>query len=247
MKHLLVSLHDVAPPFERDILDQLDELERIGQFPVSLKVVPNWHGVHPLSESPRLLTSVKAWHNAGSEIVLHGNEHRRQGAWRGSPIRRARAGLFAPDAAEFMSMDGIQAMKSVESALDELEKCGLSRPTSFSAPGWLLSDEAQNAIAESGFQYLIGMQSILDLKCGSLLWTPSAGFMGGGSLHEAGIAALGSLTHPLVQRLGVIKVYLHPDVSGRRRWLRTVMQIDRLLRDGWTATTFAALMNESAR
>lgn len=254
---MVVGIHDVAPPFEEEIRSQLEALSRAGVDRVTLKVVPCWHGRTALSASPTLIELLSEHVTAGSQLVLHGFQHRPRGPWLGSPIRRTRARLFARSAAEFMTLSGPDAASAVRSGMAELRRCGLPPPDTFCAPGWLITDEAESAIAEAGMRYLVGMFSIQDLQERRLQWLPSFGHMGAGPLHELGIHALGRLVSPIWNRTGRVQVYLHPESrsggtpgSDRRAgvrfgpdWMRTVQAVEALRRNGWEPVTFRDLMD----
>lgn len=244
MRRVIVSLHDVAPPYEADIRAQLEELRRLSVERCVLKVVPNWHGQHQLSRSPSLIDLLVRQVNAGSQVILHGYRHEPVGVWRGSPARMARARLFASRAAEFMTMSGAEARLAVERGLDELERSDLPPPDTFCAPGWLLSDEAENAVTEAGIRYLVGMFSLQDLRRRTLRWVPARGYMGAGRLHGCGAGVLAAMVGAVAGRATVRKVYLHPDTSGRRGWLKTINLVRDLLDSGWEPSTFGDLARE---
>ena len=237
-KSLIVSLHDVAPPFDVDIEAQLTALEELGIRRLVLKVVPNWHGQHPLSASPYFVERLQEWVVIGSQVVLHGVEHQPHGELRGSPARHLRARLFAARAAEFMTLSTVEATRMVEAGQAELARAGLPNPHTFCPPGWLMSDEAEEGVAESGIRVVTGMLSWRDLSVRRLHWLPARGYMGGGFAHEAGIRALDGIVGSSARRSTVLKIYLHPDTSGRRRWMGMVRRIAVLIEDGWDPTTF---------
>jgi predicted deacetylase len=234
----VVSIHDVAPPFESDLRAQLSALEAIDLDRLVLKVVPRWHGDHRISEARSLIDAIKQKMETGSQIVLHGLEHQPRGHWVGSPSRVLRARLFAPGAAEFMTLSGREAHDSVLEGLDELRLADLSAPDTFCAPGWLMSDESRDAVARAGMRYLTGMFEFRDFSRGTTRRLASMGYMGAGDLQERGVRALNQMVAMGVECADGIKIYLHPDVSGRRRWQGTVDLVARLLSEGWRASTF---------
>lgn len=236
---LVVSLHDVGPPFEDEIRAQVAALANIGIRRLVLKVVPSWHGAYPISSASSLTGYLRDLVSSGCQVVLHGYEHRPRGPWRGSPIRRTRGRVFATDSAEFLTLSAEEAREAVRRGLNEFLAAGLPLPDTFSAPGWLLTDEAEDAIVEAGIRRLIGMFSIQDLRSQRLYWLPSLGYMGGGRLHQLGVAALNRLVEPSMRRAFAVKVYLHPDPSRRRRWMPMIQTLDAMVDQGaWHASTF---------
>src|SRR5687767_8635057 len=78
---LLVSIHDVAPPFGTEV-DALYRLcRRYGVTP-ALLAVPNWHGGAPLAGAPALLKWLRARADEGADILLHGERHDEAGSAR---------------------------------------------------------------------------------------------------------------------------------------------------------------------
>src|SRR6185437_1661955 len=119
-RRVIVSLHDVAPPFADAIQVQLQMLAEIGVRRVSLMVVPNWHGAAPLDSSPGFVSLLQAQVAAGSQLILHGFEHRPAAhrPFAGPWLSRLRARLFAADAAECLTL-------SVDATVDAL-RCGVA-------------------------------------------------------------------------------------------------------------------------
>jgi len=246
-RSLVVTLHDIAPPFEVEIRAQLAQLAAVGVQRCVLKVVPNWHGSHPLSESPSLVELLRSQLAAGSELVLHGLEHRPHGPLRGTPWSRLRGTVFAPDAAEFLTLSPAAAARAVREGFDLLEEAGLPRPSAFCAPGWLLTGDIRAALAGAGIRYLIGMFSVHDLRTARTYRLPAIGYMGASPGQEAGIRLLNSMIRrTILPRAAVAKVYLHPQGGMHNAALcRTLAELANMVgRDGWVPTTYAGMSRE---
>ncbi|HZS93366.1 MAG TPA: DUF2334 domain-containing protein, partial [Chloroflexota bacterium] len=181
---MIVSLHDVAPPFENEIRAQLDALAAAGIDRVALKVVPNWHDRYPLDSCPSFLDLLRKREAAGDQIVLHGYEHRTLLPYRGHWSRRLRGELFAPGVAEFLSLDESSMERRVRDGAQIIARAGLLRPDTFCAPGWLLGPGAENALRRAGMRRLIGMWSVVDLASARRRRIPAIGYMGVGGMHE---------------------------------------------------------------
>jgi predicted deacetylase len=212
----------------------------------ALNIVPNWHGSHLLSSSPSLLDLLREQAAAGSELVLHGLEHRRQGRLTGPIWSRLRAELFAGDAAEFLSLGSEDAAGAVRRGFDIFAQAELPEPSTFCAPGWLLTRQAIAALAGTGIRRIAGMFSVVDLTSERRCWLPSIGHMGASTGQEAGVQLMNLLVgHTLVRAAGAVCVYLHPQRreqgSGERR---TLAAVARLVDDGWVPTTYRELCEE---
>jgi uncharacterized protein len=248
-RRVIVSLHDVAPPFEAAIRAQLALLASAGVRRVALKVVPDWHGAYPLSDAPSLVALLHEQLAAGSQIVLHGFAHQpyKHRPFQGPGLSRTRARLFASDAAEFLTLSADEAAEALRRGITAFERAGLPRSDTFCAPGWLHNAEALAALKREGFRYLVDMFVMRDLWEGRSVWTPPVGYMGGGPRQELGVQILNGIVRQTALRVApVAKVYLHPqgDPTGaivRRR----VAELARMItRDGWRPSTFAEVCGD---
>lgn len=243
-RKLVVAIHDVAPPFEREVRAELRMLAAVGVRRCVLKVVPNWHGSYPLPEAASFVALLRAELAAGSELVLHGLEHRRRGPSRGPWAGRLRAALFAGDAAEFLTLNPTEVGQAVREGLDLFARAGLPAPSTFCAPGWLFTVEAEQAIREAGMRWLIGMFSVRDLRTLRRRRVPGFGYMGAAPGQEFGVQILNRLVQRLaIDRATVAKVYLHPQGnlhSSALRW--TLARLGEMVgRRGWRPATYAEL------
>ena len=239
---LIVELHDVAPPFERQIREQLTYLTRAGVHRVVLMVVPNWHGRFPIANCRSLIDLLHRQNDAGSEVVLHGIEHRSRGPLRGSAAARLRAALFASETAEFLTLECNEAYESLAEGIRTLQEIGLPRPVTFCAPGWLLAPDLAPVVGQVGIQRIAGMFFVRDLHAGASKWLPGTGYMGAHPLHETGVQILNRIVggagtiHPRIS-----KAYLHPQSSDGNPAVKRVLDaiVNRIRSDDCEVTTYA--------
>jgi predicted deacetylase len=163
----------------------------------------------------------------------------------GSVLARTRARLFAPQAAEFLTLSPDQAHTAIESGLAELERVSLGKPSTFCAPAWLMPSEYKSLLRAAGISRYVGMFSLEDLDSGLRKHIPGFGYMGGPGLHELGIRSLNRITRAVAGHASTIKVYLHPDVTGRRGWQRTVQTLEPLIhRHDYRIETYCAIFDK---
>lgn len=243
---LVVAVHDVAPPFETEVRAQLATLTAVGVRRRVLKVVPNWHGGHPLPKAASLVDLLQAELASGSELVLHGLEHRQRGALRGRWADRLRAVGFAGGAAEFLALTAPDATRAALEGLALFAQAGLPRPQGFCAPAWLIAPGAEIAIRELGFRRLIGMFSVRDLRTGHRRWLPSSGYMGTSRGQEAAVGLLNALVRVPAARASAVKVYLHPQGNPDNQALRQTLDAIATMVHEWRCqpTTYAELCDE---
>lgn len=249
IRRVVVSLHDVAPPFADAIQTQLQMLAEIGVRRVSLMVVPNWHGAHPLHESPSFVRLLQTQVDAGSQLVLHGFEHRPAdhrpfaGPW----LSRVRGRLFAADAAECLTLSAAETADALRQGVACFAQARLPQPTTFCAPGWLYNAQTLAALQQAGFRYLISMFTVRDALDHRRVRTPAVGYMGAAAGQELGVQILNGIVQQTSLRVATVaSVYLHPQRDPAGPIVRQqVARLKRMIeRDGWQPATYAEVCGD---
>ena len=250
---LIVSIHDVAPPFASGVRQLLEELDRRSIRPRVLKVVPDYGGRSPLAEDPDLCELLRSEAAAGSEIVAHGwTHHRTRGPMRGSLSARLRGAWFAPEAAEFLSLPKAEARESARRARREIADVLGVEPQGFCAPAWLINEAGRSAVEAAGYRYLLEQTVIRDLRTGETVATPWQGFMGVGPFHEwlvqvgnGAIAVQAAITRGGLSRCPVVKLFLHPQRLRDNPALQRVLDRLEALAAGREIVTAAQLLTDA--
>lgn len=199
---VIVEVHDVSASRAEGVAAILTGLDRIGARPRVLLVVPA--GLSDSSELVRLLTEEVA---GGSEIVMHGFDHRARGRFAGRPLDVLRARLFSPADAEFLALDRDEAKRRLLEGRAQLARLGLD-VEGFCAPGWLEPPWLPRLLRELDFRYDVGMSVLRDLRRGTSRRLPWVGEVGAGRAHEA-LVALGGAAAKLVAGQAPLKVFFH--------------------------------------
>lgn len=209
---LVVSIHDVAPASLDDVRWLLSRLDELGVRPRVLKVIPAPDG-QELDPGSEVVALLRAEQEAGGEIVAHGYTHRTAGPFRGSYWDTTRARLFAPDDAEFLSIDPAEAERRLVRGRDLLTGAGLEA-AGFCAPGWLAAGWVDEAAARAGFSHVIGLLRIADFARQRHRTVPAFGYMGADRTQErlvgiGGDTSLG-LHRFLRDQFPHLRAFLHP-------------------------------------
>jgi predicted deacetylase len=144
---LLVSIHDVAPPF----LAAAEELWRCCrelEIVPDLLVVPAWHGIAPLGASLGTVQWVRACVADGASALLHGFRHDEVGSPRGVGDWLRAVGRTAGEG-EFLALDDVRAGRRIVSGLRVLRELGLD-PIGFVPPAWLARPGLRRVVAAAG-------------------------------------------------------------------------------------------------
>ncbi len=228
---LVVAIHDVAPSSLGEVRWLLARLDEMDIHPRVLKAIPA-PGGEELASGSEVAELLRQEQAAGSEIVVHGYTHRTAGLFRGSPLDTTRARLFAPEDAEFLSIDRAEAARRLARGREVLERCGL-QVSGFCAPGWLAPAALDDLAAAGGYAYVIGLLRIADLGRRRVRTVPPFGYMGANQAQERLVGIGGDTTLSLHRWLGDrvphLRAFLHP--SGARTSpdaMRTLERIGRL-------------------
>ena len=242
-RHLLVSLHDIAPASAAATERWLADLDARG-VPATLLVIPGpWRGSR-LSQSPDLVATLHDAASRGHELALHGWAHRAGPT--GPPLRRAAARLIARGAAEFAALDVREATARLSAGLAELAALGIE-PAGFHPPGWLASPGAYQALRRVGLRYSTSHLHVRDLITEQRYTLPALSHRPGGT-GEVFAARLMHQSAAAMARAGrSFRVALHPD-DLLRPGLRatTLAVIDEALAAGYRAGTYSGLVMRGA-
>jgi predicted deacetylase len=169
---LCVSLHDVAPTTVAACRSTLEFLDGLGIGPVSLLVVPDYHGHGRIDRDPGFCAFLRAREDRGDEIVLHGFWHRDTA----TPCRNLREWVerrvLTNGEGEFSRLDTVAARNRLLRGLAVLRAAGW-QPRGFVAPAWLMSPGTHDALESLPLQYCATRDFIVPLHGGETIRAPS--------------------------------------------------------------------------
>lgn len=149
-KALCVSIHDVAPATWPDCLRLLAATRAVAEIPLTLLVVPQYHGNPARSASyESMLGSLLA---QGHELALHGYTHLDSEPARGGLYRRFLRTVFTNGEGEFSAIDAAEAGRRLQLGLAWFRQRNWP-VKGFVAPAWLMSEGAWTAVREFPFEY----------------------------------------------------------------------------------------------
>ena len=159
-----VALHDVAPAHWQACRDILADLEAAGSFPVSLLVVPRYHGKARDHGFEHWLRERQA---GGDEIVLHGYSHLDTGSPAGL-FDHLKRRCYTRGEGEFAALTQQQAWMRLHAGQHWLADAHL-QASGFVAPAWLLSEGSRQALRCHGFDYTCTLRQLVLLDSGRAL------------------------------------------------------------------------------
>ncbi|MGD9811196.1 MAG: DUF2334 domain-containing protein [Sphingobium sp.] len=242
-RKLVVSIHDVAPPFEGEV-DRLIALASpvVGSGRLAMLVVPDhWRGGCVVHRDSAFAQRVRRWADEGIEIILHGWSHRdetRHEKWRDSfRARRMTAGE-----GEFLGLSYHEARDRLQRGRALLEDITGRPVAGFVAPAWLYGQGARDALADCGFTMAEDHLRI---------WNPASGQrMAGGpviswaSRSRARIASslvFAGAAPMLLSRQPLVRIALHPGDVHVPALVRSIGRTLRHFAAGREAVRYAEL------
>lgn len=173
-RKLIVSFHDLHPG-SRDACQQfLDLAAKAGLVQLSLLVVPRWHGAAPFDQDSSFLDWLHELSAAGHDLCLHGNTHAADEI-RGGPVARMIARFYTNSEGEFYQLTRSEAETKLDDGLDLFDRSQLP-VHGFTAPAWLLSDSAREALRARGFHYNTLFGQVETLQSGESIAAPTLVF-----------------------------------------------------------------------
>lgn len=220
---LLVSLHDVGPRFEGQV-DRLRDLvgARMPIERAALLVVPDHWGEAPIRPGSAFAARLRRWAGAGSEIFLHGWFHQDRQTHR-SALDRLRARHMTAGEGEFLGLSHAEAFARLRDGRRLLEDVTGRPVTGFVAPAWLYGEGARAALAEAGFTLAEDHLRVWNPTNGETLASgPVLTWASRSPLRIASSLAAAAVLPPVLRRLAVARIGLHPGDTTRPVLLRSI-------------------------
>ncbi len=236
-------LHDVAPSTWRWYTDFIAEIDRLGDIPLTLLVVPDFHRHDRLDRHPSFCTDIDRRIARGDEVALHGYFHDDPGPI-GASLKDWYMRRIHTHEGEFYPLDQAQARWRIEQGLAQFAR--LDWPVQgFVPPAWLMSADSRQALRQFDFAYTSDIHGLIRLPdwqsvaAPTLVWSARSPWRRGLSLAWN---ELGRLRHA---RAPLLRLGLHPvdmrHASSRHYWLETVERMletrTPLTKTAWLACT----------
>ncbi len=166
-----VSLHDVAPT-TWSACERLLALTDALRLPVTLLVVPHFHGGTRADLDPGFVRVLRDRVARGDETVLHGYFREDRGGRARSPGDWFARRLYTDSEGEFAALDADAATDLVARGRAVFAAAGLA-PAGFVAPAWLMSEASVAVLGASGLRYAATRDALIDLPSGRRIAAPS--------------------------------------------------------------------------
>ncbi len=162
---LCIALHDVAPatwPLCARLLDLVDSL---GAPPLTLLVVPDWHGSGRIDAAPEFLRAIDARIARGDEVALHGYRHRDDAPSPRSPAAWLRRRVLTAGEGEFAELGADEARSRIRRGIDLLRRQDWN-VDGFVPPAWLAGAGTREALRHAGLRWTSTHTALIALDGG---------------------------------------------------------------------------------
>lgn len=223
-----VVLHDVAPSTWRWYADFVATLDRLGNIPLTLLVVPDFHRHDTLLHHPSFCGDIDRRIDRGDEVVLHGYHH-------DDPIL---SGVKNPKdlfmrriythEGEFYPLAESQAKSRIEQGLALFSQLGW-QTRGFVPPAWLMNDASRHALQQFDLCYTSDPQNLIRLPAWQPVAAPTLVWSARSSWRRGLSRLWNDIQRTRHQKAPLLRLGLHPvdcqHPSAQRYWLNTVQQL----------------------
>lgn len=204
---LLVSIHDVTPAWAPSTLTLWKLCQEYDVAP-ALFVVPNWHGVWPLSQYPEFCQWLRTCASGGAEVFLHGERHDEIGSPR-STIDEVRAFGRTAHEGEFLTLSHTHAAERIARGLQTLRQQGLE-PIGFVPPAWLAREHTFSAVRDAGLTFSEDARGVRISTRNQSLPAPAVRWSGRTTNRARASAFMASIRWKTQRTLPLVRLALHP-------------------------------------
>jgi predicted deacetylase len=233
---VLLVLHDVAAETWVDYAPFVQAVDAFGQVPMTLLVVPDFHGRNPLASDARFRSVLDQRVARGDELALHGYYHADAEARLRSPKDWFMRRVYTWEG-EFYDLDRQQALARLQAGVALFERHDWPLH-GFVAPAWLMGEGTRQALRELPLSYTSDPQHLFHLPDFTAIDAPGLVWSARSAWRRGVSKVLSDRREQRWQQAPCLRLGLHPvDMRhpfARDYWLET---LKRLLAQGRTPMT----------
>jgi predicted deacetylase len=161
-RQVCIALHDVAPATWPQCAALLGMLDAFGAPPVTLLVVPDWHGRGRIDTAPEFIAAIEQRRARGDEIALHGYFHRDDSPAPRTPTAHLRRRVLTAGEGEFADLPSDVAEARLRQGLELFERLRW-HVQGFVPPAWLAGPGARRALQRVPLRWTSTHTALIDL------------------------------------------------------------------------------------
>lgn len=249
MRALCVSIHDVAPATWSRCRDLRDTVQVVcPRAPVTLLVVPNYHG-GGVDTPAAYLEWLHACVAQGDEIALHGYTHRDESARDSHGMQRLARRVYTASEGEFAGLSHQEAVRRIARGRLWCASHGL-KVRGFVAPAWMLNRNAWTALGDFDFEYTTTLTRFVALRAQQRVFAPSVVYSTRSALRRTLSRGWNRALVTTTASASLVRVGLHPADALHPAVLRHAQALLHTLahvREPMTKYAFAQWLSDAQR
>jgi predicted deacetylase len=168
---LCIAIHDVAPATWAQCSRLLTMLDDLGQPPLTLLVVPDYHDCGRVERAREFVGAIERRIDRGDELALHGYDHLDRAPPPRTPAAWLRRRVLTASEGEFSALSCADARSRIEQGLEMFARLGW-HAEGFVPPAWLASSGTRQALREVSLRYTSSHTELIDLRDDSRQYAP---------------------------------------------------------------------------
>ena len=163
---ICIVIHDVAPATWPQCSRLLDMLHQLGDPPLTLLVVPNYHGRGRIDRSREFISALERRIGCGDELALHGYDHLDHGPRPRTLDAWVRRRVLSAGEGEFSTLACDEARARIDGGLEMFKHLGW-HAAGFVPPAWWASAGTRDALQAFSLRYTSTHMELIDLGAGA--------------------------------------------------------------------------------
>ena len=207
-RKLIISFHDLHPGSWDCCRRFMERCRSLGVHTLSLLLIPRYHGQPPFTENRAFANWLKEVSDRGYEICLHGYTHKAERP-SGGYKERLVGNYYTNREGEFYQLSAKMARQKVSEGLRLLRQSKLP-VYGFTAPAWLISAPARQALVELGFLYQSLWSKVELLQTGASIPASTLVYGSRNATYRMLSRAWIPFFHRWNQRAPLLRLAVHP-------------------------------------
>lgn len=206
---ICVAIHDVAPATWQACARLFDLLREVGDPPLTLLVVPDYHGCGAVDRARDFIDAMERRIGHGDELALHGYDHLDHGPPPRTPAAWWRRRVLTAGEGEFSTLSTEEAYARIARGLEMFERLHW-HVAGFVPPAWLSSTGTFAALRRFSLRYTSTHTRLIDLLSGERYQSPCLTASPRSAWRRATSKIWLASMEGLTAQAPLIRVALHP-------------------------------------
>lgn len=242
-RQVCIALHDVAPATWPQCEALLGMLDAFGAPPVTLLVVPDWHGGGRIDTAPAFIAAIERRRARGDEVALHGYFHRDDAPAPRTPGAHLRRRVLTACEGEFADLSCEIAEARLRMGLDLFASIGW-KPQGFVPPAWLAGTGARRALRRVPLRWTSTHTALIDLARERRIAAPCLTTSPRSAWRRAASRAWLHAASRMTRDTPLVRVGLHPGDADHAELMACWRDVLAALLASRTALTKSAAIDE---